>query len=56
MSNVALMASPSLGGRIIDKDIGLIGLVPGVAVLVAFVVGILHRREDFTLATGHGRR
>ncbi len=52
MSSIALMASPSLGGWIIDKDIALIGLVPGAAVLGALGLGMLRRNEDATLPTG----
>lgn len=51
-SSIALMAAPSLGGWIIDKNVALIGVVPGAAVLAAFILGMLHRREDVTLATG----
>ncbi|HEX3670583.1 MAG TPA: MFS transporter [Candidatus Cybelea sp.] len=52
MSSLALMAAPSLGGWIIDKNVALTGLVPGIAVLGALGLGILRRREDVTLATG----
>ena len=45
MSNLALMAAPALGGFVIDRAIGLIGLVPGVALLAAFVLGT---REEHT--------
>jgi MFS family permease len=51
-SSIALMAAPSLGGWMIDTNVALVGLVPGAAVLAAFVLGVLHRREDATLATG----
>jgi MFS family permease len=43
MSNLALMAAPALGGFVIDRAIGLIGVVPGVALLAAFVLGITRR-------------
>lgn len=39
MSNVALMAAPALGGFVVDRAIGWIGLVPGVALLAAFALG-----------------
>jgi predicted MFS family arabinose efflux permease len=45
MSNVALMAAPALGGFIIDRNIGLIGIVPGVALLAAFALGALDRNR-----------
>jgi MFS family permease len=45
MSSIALMTAPSLGGWLIDKDITLIGLIPGAAVLGAFGLGVLRRRE-----------
>lgn len=38
MSNVALMFAPSLGGFIIDTNLGLIGLIPAVSVLAGFVL------------------
>jgi len=40
MSNLALMAAPSLGGFMIDRAIGLIGVIPGAAVLAAFVLAL----------------
>ena len=40
MSNLALMAAPSLGGFVIDRAIGLIGVVPGVALAAAFALGM----------------
>ncbi len=43
ISNLALMAAPALGGFIIDRNIALIGLVPGVALVVAFVLGSFDR-------------
>jgi DHA1 family tetracycline resistance protein-like MFS transporter len=39
LSNLALMAAPSLGGFVIDRAIGLIGVVPGVALAAAFALG-----------------
>jgi DHA1 family tetracycline resistance protein-like MFS transporter len=51
-SSIALMAAPSLGGWVIDKNVALIGLVPGAAMLASFVLGMLHRREDVTVPTG----
>jgi DHA1 family tetracycline resistance protein-like MFS transporter len=39
MSNLALMLAPSLGGFIIDSNIALVGLVPGLAVLGAMLLG-----------------
>jgi MFS transporter, DHA1 family, tetracycline resistance protein len=39
MSNLALMAAPALGGFVIDRAIELIGVVPGAALLAAFVLG-----------------
>lgn len=54
MSSLALMAAPSLGGWIIDQNVALTGLVPGIAVLGALGLGVLHRREDVTLTTGRG--
>jgi DHA1 family tetracycline resistance protein-like MFS transporter len=39
MNNVALMLAPTLGGFIVDANISLIGLVPGLAVLTGFVLG-----------------
>jgi MFS family permease len=56
MSNLALMAAPSLGGYVIDRNIAMVGLVPGAAVLAALGIGILRRKEDATLATGLGER
>ncbi len=38
MSNAALMLAPSLGGFIIDADIALIGVIPGLAVLLGLVL------------------
>lgn len=52
MSSLALMAAPSLGGWVIDKNVALIGLIPGMAVLAALGLGLLRRGEDVTLATG----
>jgi hypothetical protein len=40
MSNLALMAAPALGGFIIDRAIDLVGLVPGLALLVAWWLGV----------------
>jgi MFS family permease len=56
MSNVALMAAPSLGGWFIDRHLTLVAVTPGVAVFTAFVIGIMRRKEDATLATALGRR
>jgi DHA1 family tetracycline resistance protein-like MFS transporter len=39
VSNLALMAAPALGGFVIDRAIDLVGLVPALAVLTAFVLG-----------------
>jgi DHA1 family tetracycline resistance protein-like MFS transporter len=39
MNNVALMLAPTLGGFIVDANIGLIGLAPGIAVLASFALG-----------------
>ncbi len=41
MSNVALMAAPALGGFVIDRAIGLIGVVPGAALVAAFALGLV---------------
>jgi MFS family permease len=49
MSNLALMAAPSLGGWVIDKNIALIGVVPGATVLAALAIGVVRRREDATV-------
>jgi MFS family permease len=38
MSNAALMLAPSLGGFIVDANVALIGLVPGIAVLGALLL------------------
>ena len=38
MSNAALMLAPSLGGFIIDANIALIGVIPGVAAFIAFIM------------------
>ncbi len=38
MNNVALMLAPSLGGFIVDVNVALIGLVPGLAILGALVL------------------
>jgi predicted MFS family arabinose efflux permease len=35
--------APELGGFIIDRDIGLIGVVPGAALIVAFALGSFDR-------------
>jgi MFS transporter, DHA1 family, tetracycline resistance protein len=45
MSNLALMAAPALGGFIVDRAIGLVGLVPGLALLVALVLGVTGERK-----------
>lgn len=55
MSNVALMLAPSLGGWIIDRNVALIGLVPGAASLLALWIGFARRREDYSLPTGAGK-
>jgi MFS family permease len=55
MSNLALMAAPSLGGWVIDRDLSMIGVIPGAAVFAAFVIGIIRRKEDASLATGVAR-
>jgi DHA1 family tetracycline resistance protein-like MFS transporter len=39
MNNVALMLAPTLGGFIVDANMNLIGLVPGLAVFAAFGLG-----------------
>jgi MFS transporter, DHA1 family, tetracycline resistance protein len=41
VSNLALMAAPALGGFVIDRSVGLIGVIPGAAVLAAFVLGFI---------------
>lgn len=38
MSNAALMLAPSLGGFIVDTNIALIGLIPGLSVLVGLLL------------------
>jgi MFS family permease len=43
MSNLALMLAPALGGFIIDRNIALIGVVPGAALIGAFALGSLDR-------------
>ena len=40
MSNVGLMLAPPLGGFVVDKSVGLIGAVPGAAVLAALVLSL----------------
>jgi DHA1 family tetracycline resistance protein-like MFS transporter len=54
MSNFALMAAPSLGGFMIDRAIGLIGVIPGVALIVAFVLGL--RPPNRAKADGAARK
>ena len=54
MSNLALMAAPSLGGYMVDRNVMLVGTIPCAAVLLAFIIGIVRRREDASLATGTG--
>lgn len=51
LSNLALMIAPSLGGWVIDRDIGLIGVIPGAAILAAFALGVARRGEDAKLPT-----
>jgi MFS transporter, DHA1 family, tetracycline resistance protein len=55
MSNLALMAAPSLGGFVIDRAIGLIGVVPGIALAVAFILG-LRARQARPTRTPHLQR
>jgi DHA1 family tetracycline resistance protein-like MFS transporter len=43
ISNLALMTAPALGGFVIDWNIGLIGVVPGAALIAAFALGSLDR-------------
>ncbi len=50
MSNVALMTAPSLGGFVMDKGTHLVGIVPGLVVTAALVVGVMHREQDASLA------
>jgi MFS transporter, DHA1 family, tetracycline resistance protein len=38
MSNVGLIFAPALGGFVIDQNVALIGIVPGVAVLIALAL------------------
>jgi MFS transporter, DHA1 family, tetracycline resistance protein len=38
MSNVGLMLVPALGGFVVDRNVELIGLVPGLAILVALIL------------------
>ena len=45
MSNAALMLAPALGGFIVDTNILLIGLVPGLAILSGFIVALKLPRE-----------
>ena len=56
MSSLALMAAPLLGGLVIDRGLTIVGVLPGAAVLAAFVIGIVRHKEDASLATGVGRR
>ncbi len=56
LSSLALMAAPPLGGWIVDQDIRFIGLIPAAAVLGAFALGVLRRREDLRLPTGGASR
>ena len=49
LSNVALVAAPSLGGLVIDKSLGAVGVVPAIAMAAAVVLGLIHRREDLSL-------
>ncbi len=43
LSNVALMAAPALGGLVIDKSLGAIGIVPGIAMVAALALGRFNR-------------
>ena len=52
MSNAALMLAPSLGGFIVDANIGLIGVAPAVAVLLALVLSGFARVRDIRRAPG----
>jgi hypothetical protein len=45
-NNVALIVAPVLGGAAIDLDPHLVGIVPAVAVSLAFAIGVLRRRYD----------
>ena len=38
MNNVALMLAPSLGGFIVDVNLALIGVIPGLVLIVAFAL------------------
>jgi MFS family permease len=40
LSNVGLMCAPALGGWMVDRDVALVGLIPGAAVLAAFCLGL----------------
>ena len=44
ISNVALMLAPALGGFMIDRAVGLVGVIPGAAVLAAWVLGLNNKR------------
>jgi DHA1 family tetracycline resistance protein-like MFS transporter len=43
LSNAALMVAPALGGWIVDKSLALVGVVPAIAVLGAFALGLGRR-------------
>ena len=45
VSNLALMLAPALGGFVIDRAVGLVGVVPGAALIVAFALGITGKRR-----------
>jgi predicted MFS family arabinose efflux permease len=45
-NNLALIVAPVLGGEAIDLDPHLVGIVPAVAVALAFGIGVVRRRED----------
>lgn len=40
VSNLALMTAPALGGWIVDRSLGGVGIVPAAAVFVAFAAGL----------------
>ncbi|HZO92386.1 MAG TPA: MFS transporter [Candidatus Baltobacteraceae bacterium] len=46
MSNLALMSAPALGGWVIDRNVGLIGVIPGAAIAIAFALGWWRRADD----------
>lgn len=54
MSSAALMLAPPLGGWIVDLHGSVVGVVPAVAALVAFGIGVRRRREDAAVEHGSG--